>query len=130
MFADMVQNIVDRIVHTSDRIALLNDAGPCDFGTLGARCQGIMDSISAAPEGVAMIYGHKEVDAVAAMLACALARRPFVFVDIGNPAPRINQIAQTSEAKFLICSQPLPGHFDGLMVESRSIASRPLTITR
>ena len=130
MFADMVQNIVQRIVHTSDRIALLNDDGPCDFGTLGARCQGIIDSISAAPQGVALIYGHKEVDAVAAMLACALTRRPFVFVDIGNPVPRINQIAQTSEAKVLICSQPLPGHVDGLMVETGSIASRPLTMTR
>src|SRR6516162_4246681 len=106
MFADMVQNILDRIVHTSDRVALLNDDGSCDFGTLGARCQGIMDSISVAPEGVAMIYGHKEVDAVGAMLACALARRPFVFVDVGNPTPRVNQIAQTSEAKVLICSRP------------------------
>jgi D-alanine--poly(phosphoribitol) ligase subunit 1 len=130
MFADIVKNIVDRIVNTSDRIALLNDDGPCEFGTLGARCQGIMDSISAAPEGVAMIYGHKEVDAVAAMLACALTRRPFVFVDMGNPAPRITQIAQTSEAKVLVCSQPLRGHFDGLMIETGSIASRPLTMTR
>lgn len=130
MFADMVRSIVDRIVHTSDRIALVNHDGPCDFGALGARCQGIVDCISAAPEGVALIYGHKEVDAVAAMLACALAGRPFVFVDIGNPAPRITQIAQTSQAKVVICSQPLRGHFDGLMVETGSIASRSFTMTR
>jgi D-alanine--poly(phosphoribitol) ligase subunit 1 len=129
MFTDMLQAIVDRIKHTSHRPALLNDDGPCDFGTLGARCQGVMDALGSAPDGVVLIYGHKEVDAVAAMVACALTRRAFVFVDTANPPSRVAQIAQTAQARVLICSQPLPGHVDGLIVETRSIASRPLTIT-
>ena len=129
MFADMLQAIVDRIKHTSNGPALLNDDGPCDFGTLGARCQGIIDALGSAPDGVVMIYGHKEVDAVAAMVACALIRRPFVFVDTANPPPRIAQIAQTAQARVVISSQPFPGHVDGLILETRSIPSRPLAIT-
>lgn len=125
MFTEMLQAIVDRIRHSSHRPALLNDDGPCDFGTLGARCQGILDSLGPAPDGVVMIYGHKEVDAVAAMLACALIGRPFVFVDIANPIQRIAQIAQTAQARVLMCSQPLPGHVDGQIFETRSIVSRP-----
>jgi D-alanine--poly(phosphoribitol) ligase subunit 1 len=127
MFTDMLLAIVDRIKHTAHRPALLNDDGPCDFGTLGARCQGFIDALDSAPDGVVLIYGHKEVDAVAAMLACALIRRPFVFVDTANPAPRIAQIEQTAQAGVLVCSQPLPGHVDGLILETRSIPSRSLT---
>jgi D-alanine--poly(phosphoribitol) ligase subunit 1 len=130
MFTDMIQNIVNRITHDPDRVALLNDEATCDFGTLGARCQGMIDALRIAPAGVAMIYGHKEVDAVAAMLACALVRRSFVFVDVGNPVARIRHIAQTARASVVLCSQPLPGNVDGLIVDCRSIPSRPVTIMR
>jgi D-alanine--poly(phosphoribitol) ligase subunit 1 len=130
MFTDMIQSIVDRILQAPDRIALLNDEATCTFGTLGARCQGMIDCLRAAPQGAAMIYGHKEVDAVAAMLACALVRRPFVFVDVGNPLRRLGQIAQTARAAVTLCSRSLPGHVDGLVVDCRSLASRTLTITR
>src|SRR5262245_24093544 len=125
MLKDMLQPIVDQIKHTPHRPALLNDDGPCDFGTLGARCRGIMDALGSAPSGVVLIYGHKEIDAVAAMLACALHRRPFVFVDTANPTPRIAQIATTAQARVLIISHPLPGHVDGQVLETRSIRSRP-----
>src|ERR1700740_918573 len=114
MLHDMLQPIALRIKHTPHAPAVLNDDGLCDFGSLGARCQGILDALGTAPFGVVLIYGHKEVDAVAAMLACALGRRPFVFVDTANPAPRIAQIATTAEARVVVSSQPLPGHALGL----------------
>ena len=130
MSTQMLQQIIDQILHTPDKIALLNDDGLWTFGTLGTRCQGIIDSIRTASEGVALIYGHKEADAVAAMLACALTRRPFVFVDIANPLPRIVQIARTALASVIVCSQPIPGHVEGLIVDTCSISPRPLTITK
>jgi D-alanine--poly(phosphoribitol) ligase subunit 1 len=123
----MLQQIVYRVLRTPDKTALLNDEGSWTFDTLGARCQGLIDSIRPASEGVALIYGHKECDAVAAMLACALDGRPFVFVDIANPLPRIAQIARIAQARVIICSQPLPGYLDGLIVDTRSISPRPLT---
>lgn len=129
MFPDMFQAIVERIIQTPDHIALLNDDGTCTFGSLGARCQGIMDAL-AGSSGVAMVYGHKEVDAVAAMLACALARRPFVFVDIANPVSRIAQIARTVEARVTLCSRPLAGPADGRVVDTRSVSCHPLAIGR
>src|SRR5437879_723289 len=122
----MVQAIVDRVAQTPDRIALLNEDGACDFGQLGARCQGIIDTICDAPDGVALIYGHKEVDVVAAMLACTLLGRAFVFVDIANPLPRIIQIANTADAKLIVCAQPLPSRVSGVIVETSTIVTRPL----
>jgi D-alanine--poly(phosphoribitol) ligase subunit 1 len=110
-------------------IALLNDEGPWTFGAFGVRCQGIIDAIRAAPEGAALIYGHKEADAAAAMFACALVGRPFVFVDVSNPLPRIALIARTAQARVIVCSQPLPGYLDGLIVNTPSISPRPLTAT-
>ena len=126
----MLQQIIDRIRYTPDGIALLNDYESCTFGNLGARCQGIIDSFRTVQEGVALVYGHKQADAVAAMLACALTRRPFVFVDIANPLPRIAQIARTAQANLMLCSQQLPGHVDGSVIDTRSISSRPLTVTK
>jgi D-alanine--poly(phosphoribitol) ligase subunit 1 len=126
----MLQQIIDRVVHSPDKIALLSDDRAWTFASLGARCQGILDSIRTASEGAALIYGHKEADAVAAMLACALSRRPFVFVDIANPLPRIAHIARTAQASVIICSQPLPGYVEGLIVDTRSISLPPLTITK
>jgi D-alanine--poly(phosphoribitol) ligase subunit 1 len=122
----MLQQISDRILHTPDKIALLNDDGPCTFGNLGARCQGIINSISTVSAGAALIYGHKEVDTVATMLACAFTGRPFVFVDIANPFPRLVQIARTSQARVIISCRPLPGQVDGQMVDTRSISPHTL----
>jgi D-alanine--poly(phosphoribitol) ligase subunit 1 len=130
MFEGMLQAIVDRIAHASDGVALTNDNETCDYANLGARCQGIMDVLEGAAEGVVMIYGHKEVDAVAAMLACALIRRPFVFVDTANPMARIAQIAQTAESKLIVCTRPLPGSVDGQIVDARSVASRQFAMKR
>jgi D-alanine--poly(phosphoribitol) ligase subunit 1 len=129
MFEDMLQAIVDRVKNCSKEPALLNENGLCDFGTLGARCQGIIDALECAPRGVALIYGHKEVDDVAAMLACALTRRPFVFVDIANPVRRIVQMARITQATVILKSHSLPGQANEIVFDACSIRSRRFKIS-
>ncbi len=74
-------------------LALVNDSGSYTFAQLGRRVEGIRQALRRHSPRCVMIYGHKQLDAAAAMLACAFETIPFTFADIANPTARIERIA-------------------------------------
>jgi D-alanine--poly(phosphoribitol) ligase subunit 1 len=55
-----------------------------------------------------LIVGHKEADCVAAMIACAMTSRPFVFADRSYPVPRIKRIATVASVTGVLAAGPVP----------------------
>ncbi|MER9408713.1 MULTISPECIES: AMP-binding protein [unclassified Mesorhizobium] len=93
----MVDLILSRIrnhmVRSPQTPALVGETGVMRFGELGRRCAGIAAHLQDLPPGPLLVVGHKDHDCIAAMLACAFAGRPFIFVDRMNPVQRIERIA-------------------------------------
>jgi D-alanine--poly(phosphoribitol) ligase subunit 1 len=55
-----------------------------------------------------LLYGHKEPELVAGMLAAARAGRPYVPVDSALPAERLMRIAAIARPGAVIAAEPLP----------------------
>ena len=54
-----------------------------------------------------IIYGHKSVDMIISILACLLAKRCYIPVDIFTPIDRIKRIIQLSNASLLIKNESI-----------------------
>ncbi|MEP2783041.1 MAG: AMP-binding protein [Pseudoruegeria sp.] len=79
------------------------------FAQLAARVQGILDYIPQLETGrPIMVAGHKEADAVAAMMACMFAGRPFVFLDRSNPPSRGQRIIALADVTDVLCAGAVP----------------------
>jgi D-alanine--poly(phosphoribitol) ligase subunit 1 len=91
--------IRDHIANTPDAPALVSDVGVTSFSELGRRCESFRRSLADVEPRPLLVVGHKEHDCVAAMLACAMSGRPFVFVDRSNPVQRIEKIAAIAGAR-------------------------------
>lgn len=83
--------------------ALLSTGHLIGFGALGERVQAVLDILEATTDtDPVLIHGHKEPDAVAAMLACMFVGRCFVFVDRSNPADRVARIGRIAGARLAL----------------------------
>jgi D-alanine--poly(phosphoribitol) ligase subunit 1 len=102
----ILRRIRDQIESAPDAPALVSEAGVTCFADLGRRCEAFRRSLADVEPGPLLVVGHKEHDCVAAMLACAVSGRPFVFVDRSNPVQRIERIAAIAGARhaFVACS--------------------------
>ena len=54
-----------------------------------------------------IVYGHKSTDIVITILACLIAKRPYVPIEEGTPLLRIEKIIGQTEATLLITEKPL-----------------------
>lgn len=102
MFSNMIQSIVDRFHSTPDAIALVHQDGPVSFATLGQRIQAVLTLLKQQQPVFCVIYGHKEIDTVASILACTFANRPFSVVDAANPYQRVAQVQSVHQSDCLL----------------------------
>ncbi len=54
-----------------------------------------------------ILYGHKETDMVIAIVACLIAGRPYVPVDVATPVFRLLKIVQMTRSTLVITNEPL-----------------------
>ncbi|MGM3159635.1 AMP-binding protein [Dickeya undicola] len=102
MFSSVLNPIQTQMRENPQHLALVNDSGSYTFAQLGGRVEGIRQVLRQHTPRCVMIYGHKQVDAAAAMLACAFEAIPFTFVDIANPSARIERIAAMVQAELVL----------------------------
>ncbi|MET2948308.1 AMP-binding protein [Vibrio owensii] len=102
MFSTMIQSIVDRFHATPEAIALVQLKGPVSFATLGQRVQAVLGLLTQQHPTFCVIYGHKEVDTVASILACTFANVPFSVVDASNPYQRVAQVQAVHASDCLL----------------------------
>lgn len=101
----LIRSLLDHLGQPT--LALAGPDGECGFDRLGARAGAVQTALRRLPAGAVLIHGHKEADAVAAMLACAADARPFCFVDRSQPPARVERVARIAGAVCLIaCGEP------------------------
>jgi len=131
MVDHILSRIRDHIKNAPDAPALVSDAGVVSFRELSRRCESFRLSLANIDAGPLLVVGHKQHDCVAAMLACAMSGRPFVFVDSSNPVQRIERIAAISGARytFLACKDidlPSLQPVDGVSIGNDEAAELPM----
>ncbi|MBT9386242.1 AMP-binding protein [Pseudooceanicola sp. CBS1P-1] len=101
-----LDRIAQAIRSTPAAPALVTGGQIVSFAALGRRMQAIRTALARDPglPGPVLVSGHKEADAVAAMLACMFAARPFVFVDRANPPERAALLARLSGAGVVVAA--------------------------
>jgi D-alanine--poly(phosphoribitol) ligase subunit 1 len=128
MFQKILSDILGHVARRPDSPALITTTGVVTFGELGARVGGIRRELAALPAGNQMIIGQKEPDCVAAMIACALEGRAFVFADRSYPTARIELIARVGRTRSALIAGSVPADIGlaGLRLSSVPSAAAPL----
>lgn len=98
MFIELLERISANC-QSSEQLAVINDDGHFTFRQLGAKCREIRALIEG--ESCVAIVGHKEFDAIAAMVACAFEGIPFTFIDRCVPIKRLSSILQACGATYV-----------------------------
>ncbi len=112
MFLSQIRPLFNLLRNGSDATALINQQGTYSFAELGARTAAIADFLTPLAGRNVLIYGHKQLDAVASILACISKGCCFTFVDQANPTSRIERIARMTRTEVIIST--LSQSIDGL----------------
>ncbi|MEZ8273206.1 AMP-binding protein [Vibrio splendidus] len=125
MFTNMIQSIIDRFHQTPNATAIVSQKGTISFHTLGERIQAVCSALAERTPNFAVIYGHKELDTVASIIACTFSGIPFSVVDTANPAERVKQILSIHNSDLVIlgsgsCSRDFLENTHDLLVPSLS----------
>lgn len=88
-----------------ERTAVLHEARRFSFQDLACRAAGLAQEIQAscaAPGPVALLQSVG-FDAVAAWFACAIAGRPFLLLEPGQPPHRLLELIESAACTLLVC---------------------------
>lgn len=107
--ASRFKTLTDLCRRQAIRPALIGPRSTLSYGALGRRSQAIYHALSAAPPGMVLIHGHKELDVVPAMMAATFAGRGFVFADTSYPTERVAQIIDTCGCGVALRTDPDAG---------------------
>lgn len=102
MFIRLLKQISANFERLPEQIAIVNDYGEYSYAQLARRCESISQLLK--DERTVAIYGHKELNSVAAMIACAFNGIPFVFVDRSVPTTRFQEIIDCCQVSCVFWS--------------------------
>ncbi|MCU1748574.1 AMP-binding protein [Pseudomonas sp. 6D_7.1_Bac1] len=133
MFLSQIKPLFERLKYQHSATALINQQGTYSFAELGMRTAAIAQALAPWAGRNVLVHGHKQLDAVAAMLACISQGCCFTFVDQANPVSRIEKIASMTRTELILTAttQKLEGldrwpHWVMSTLENGDPASLPL----
>ncbi|OSN03982.1 AMP-binding protein [Lonsdalea iberica] len=107
MFTSMMRMIGQQLF-SNRRIAIVNAQGSWRYRDMASRVGAICGELARIQPKRALIYGHKERDTAAALLACAWSGIPFTVVDSVNPPLRMTRIATLYAAELILDGRERP----------------------
>ncbi|WP_248751776.1 AMP-binding protein [Pseudomonas sp. MWU15-20650] len=102
MFSSQIKPLFERLKYQDNATALINQQGIYSFAELGLRTAAIAQVIAPWAGRNVLVHGHKQLDAVAALLACISQGSCFTFVDQSNPLARVEKIANLTRAELIL----------------------------
>lgn len=103
-----LQNILDS-EQSLNTTAYVNDIGEYTYKELFSRAEAVRVFLNHRNiKTPVIVYGHKQVELIAAFLACNAAGVPFVPVDVSIPADRLQNILTLSRAELILAAATLP----------------------
>lgn len=92
-----------------DKDSLLYQIGndSITYGEAYHRVISLADNLRKQGNGPIILYGHKGINQFISMLACLIAKRSYVPIDLCTPLKRINDIIKLSSATLLIKNEDI-----------------------
>ncbi|WJY13488.1 AMP-binding protein [Pectobacteriaceae bacterium CE90] len=111
MFSSMMQAIVSHLDQSGDTIAIISPDGQFSCRQVAGRVQAIVDVLQQLKPTRVLVFGHKELDTLSALLACAYCGIAFTVVDSANPLSRVVKMAEIYQTDLIldgrVASQPV-----------------------
>ncbi len=79
------------------------------YGALLSQADAAADLLRRQGDGTVILYGHKEIPMIVGILACLIARRTYVPVDVSTPSLRLKSIVSLTGASLILTEQTLCG---------------------
>lgn len=103
----MISRIEEAVKANPDRLAYIHNNESITYKKLWERVCETAQYIEKQSSGPVIVYGHKSVDMIVAMLSCLKAKRAYVPVDVSMPISRLRDIIGMSDASLLIACEPV-----------------------
>lgn len=98
----MKELLAKSLVKYQNRIAYKCGDRSVTFGDLYNGAVKMSEELSQQGSGPVVLYGHKEVEMIKAIVACIFAGRAYVPVDVSLPRERVEDILRQSGATYVI----------------------------
>ncbi len=107
-----------------DRIAYLHNGDALTYRELWERAKEAAAHLKRRGTSPVVLYGHKGVEMPISIVACLMAGRPYVPVDLHTPETGIRHILNVTGSTLLIANEPLS--LDGVTVSTlKGLADLP-----
>ena len=103
-------NFLEKIksnAYQNEKIAYCVNNESISFEKLYCEAEKSADYLKKQGNEPVIIYGHKSINMIISILACLLARRAYVPVDVLTPIKRVKKIIEISGATLLIRNEPI-----------------------
>lgn len=104
-------NLESIFKNNAERIAYVIDNDSITYGKLWEKANRYADLLKRQGNEPVIIYGHKSIYMIISILACLIAKRAYVPVDISVPKRRLLSIIEKSKASLIIKNEELDVDF-------------------
>ena len=108
---EFLSKIENNVKQNGNRIAYVIDNKKITYSQLWNKAQISANLLKKQDISPVILYGHKSIEMIISILACLLAKRAYIPIDLCTPLNRIKQIIDLSGAKLLIKNENLDVDF-------------------
>ncbi len=103
----MLNRIRKTAESNGDKIAYKIGSDSITYGQLWDKAERYAQFLKKQGTGPVAVYGHKSVEMIVSFLACLIAKRAYVPIDVNTPIYRIKQILNLSSSALVVANEPL-----------------------
>lgn len=116
--------LISKTVQTApESIAYWINNDSISYGELWQKASSAACSLKRQGSAPVVVYGHKSCDMLVSMLACLMAKRAYIPVELGTPESRVANIIKMSGAKLLIKNEHVDLNLDIECLDLKSLVS-------
>ncbi|RRD93956.1 hypothetical protein EII17_10525 [Clostridiales bacterium COT073_COT-073] len=106
---NMISLIYQSVCRYPERIAYKTEGQSISYRELWSRAEHYAKLLKKQGQSPVIIYGQKEIWVVISILACLLADRTYVPIDLNTPRLRLGQILKQTAATLILTEQSIDG---------------------
>lgn len=103
----MGEKLLEKLIANRHQVAYVASDKSITYDELTTLAVKYAQILNCQDDSPVIIYGHKSVDIVTAIVSCIIARRAYIPIEVGMPISRIEKIIEISGASLFIKTEPI-----------------------
>ena len=96
----MIEKFVRNLKNNNDKVAYKINSLEITYKDLAEKAEKLAKSLKCQGTSPVILYGHKSINMVVSIIACLIAKRAYVPVDVYTPLDRIKKIIKLTNSDF------------------------------